>query len=282
MESTTTPHTATLHVKRFSVSVVPQLKMLRVNSDWGRVADQVMVKRGIEPISDDYYTSLVNVHSLEGNTGVVLLNATQENLLQVTATDITFWRSAYTQDGHLSLDRSFDEFLPIWAVVDELLHVRDVRQIRICAAIQLSLNTDANAYLFNIIKHACPVNPRAFRFHYESRKWINADEHKNEVPRVETDAFYNECFTYYAGPADMPIILGNALLASSQLQANDPNKIDNTVNFEYEVQRFYAPLIASGLGTAFARQRDYFMRKFSATKTKILKDVSEGGVTVNE
>lgn len=267
---------ATLTLKRFSISLMPLMKMMRVSTSWGGIADGVLALRGTAPISDDYFTSLVNIHTLEGNPGVIVLNPQKENLLQIQVSDVTFWRSAYLLDANqLSLNQSFDEFLAIWVHMDELIHMRDIRSVSMSVSFELAINSDADVYLFSLLKNRrVPVNPKQFRLQYQSRKWLDQQSDKTTVPSLETDAFLNESFAYYSGKPELPAPLG----AVYPKTTSDDKKI----NIELDIRRFYSPLMESGSGSALRKQFEHFHRESDRHKANLQEDLKADGVSINE
>lgn len=271
---------AKVRVKRFSAGLYPAMKMLRVSTSWGSIADRVFAARGTDQLADDYYTSLINIHTVEGNAGVAILNPHKEKYLQVQATDFFFWTSNYLEvDSQLSLNQGFEEFLEFWGAVDSTLGMHDIRRISFTVSFEVTLSTNANEYLFKYIRKSPPVNPTDFKLQYQSRKWLDRDPKHKDIPSSETDAFVNQLFQYYSGKPTLPPVLDGAMTASG---VSLDNRSGQCIHIDFDVSRFYSPLMATASGGPIRKQFDSFHADSDKTKEGIIADLKADGISLDD
>lgn len=210
-----------LQIKKLTIGVQPSDKMFRVQSSWGEVVDAINSSRARKPLSPDYFSG-VSVSPRKDQ--FALKNEELGNLFALSAESVVFQKSTYGKSVGVNVDKFMDEFIFIWALVQKRLSITGIRRVGIVAEHRVSGLQDPSGFLAErLVRFKTGPRSAKFNLSFEVRSGVGGR------PFAEGDAaFLNKIHTMY----------------DSSLDSEAPE--DGAVNFNLDVQRYYAPLIERG------------------------------------
>lgn len=242
--------------KKFVCGVRVANKMFRVTSKHGELLDQLLAGRGTGALSENYFDQ---IGTTERGDQITLTNSEKETSLKVSVDDVVFTKSTYKQEGSINFERTFKEFKQLFETIESVLTLRDVYRIGMVAEYRMATDGSPSEYLFkNLSVLPAPVNTAGFNMRYESRRWIGTA--KAEAPDPTKDPCYNLIFDYYDSSRD------------------DSFPAPDSININIDVQRYFHPVIASGVQSATKTHFEFFRQTCKTYKAGLIKK----GLEVNE
>ncbi len=222
--------------------------MFRVHTEWGAVVDAILSLRAEKPLSDPEYFKLVS----SSNNAAQLENREKGNSLLVSTDEISFTHSRY--DSELDLDVFFSHFEAVYSTVNQLLKVKNVRRIGIVAEHRIEEIEQPSRHLVaRITKLPIPGFAAKFVLQYEKR----TPTIEGLAPDVRSADFKNVICSFYDAEMDTSI----------------PD--EGAINANVDVQKYYAPPLASDVISAVRRCRKEFDRE-RATFVEMLRTLQLG------
>lgn len=206
-------------VKKFVIGVRPATKMFRMPGVSGVVIDALMAARGTKPLSDDYFSEVV-----QGQENIVSVRSDpRENEMRFTLSDIVFVKDYYPTGKKFSFDEVLAEFRTVWGTVNNILDVKDIRRIGIAIEYRFASRTsNASEELLRGLTHLVGDGyPDKFHLRFERRSY----DKEGGVPDREKGDFFNVIADYYDSTMDAD------------------HQEEKAFNANLDIQHYYAPLL---------------------------------------
>jgi hypothetical protein len=227
-----------MQIKKLVVGIRPQTKLFRVWTGWGDVADAIISSLPAKPFRDaTYFTGIA--HAAEPPGGVQLRGGDDSRRLSITSEDILFSKDCYSvENSSLGFETFSEEFLSLWSTIDSTLDVEFVRRIGLVAEHRITDVKDPSGFLLRKLS-TFPPPPIAARYVCQFEKRVALPD--GAAPNVATSDFFNVIYSFYDSAAD----------------TEKPH--DDALNFNIDVQRYYAPpLGGDGVGGALRKLKEMF------------------------
>lgn len=232
-------------VKKLTLGIRPEIRAFRVESIRGLLIDALLEARGIE-IPETYYTNIA-----EGQDGalVSLTNEKEGNYLLVDRENIAFTKDAYRNNGHVDLDKTFKEFIGIFAVVQRVVKLKGIRRIGLVSEYRFDAVKNNNVELLTTLTKLPKLDfPAHFTLHYESRTPSTA----SPLDTVK-GAFTNAIYDFYDSALDTSV------------------PVEGKINANLDYQKYYAPSIDTKIGDEAEKHFYAFKKELKKFDEEIAK-----------
>ena len=122
-------------VRKFSIGVQPFTKMFRMLGVAGSACDAVLRLRS-KTLADDFYRE---VGWSTDRTVCKLSNSTLGNVLTLTEESVVFTKDCHENDKVFSFEKTLSEFKVVYAALNAILNVQDIRRVGIVAEYRLTV-----------------------------------------------------------------------------------------------------------------------------------------------
>jgi hypothetical protein len=206
-------------VRKFTIGVLPIVKMFRMNSLGGVAIDQLLRLR-LKELPEDYFTS---VSPLAPRMGFVVHDSSRATIFSMTEESISFTKDYFETDKSFDFKKVLEEFKLVWSTINSVLKVQDIRRIGMVAEYRLSISeaSPSDWLRDKFIKWPSDRYADKVRLNFEER----GPTKDGKPPNQATDDFINYIYTLYDGVLD----------------AQHPSSEHMFVNLD--VQRYFSPVL---------------------------------------
>ncbi|MGS0742007.1 hypothetical protein ACVBEF_09255 [Glaciimonas sp. GG7] len=231
-------------VRKLTLGFRPDTRAFRVESMRGLLIDTLLDARGID-IPIDYYANIAT-----GLDGVFsLMSEGDGNLLLVDKENIFFTKSAYSNNGHIDLDKTFKEFMAIFGVIQRIIKFKGIRRIGLIAEHRFNTVKNNNTELLaTLTKLPVMEFPAHFTLHYENR----APSTGSSLDTMK-GAFTNCIHDFYDSALDTSV------------------PIEGKINANIDYQKYYAPSLNTKIVEETEKHFFAFKKELKKFDEQILK-----------
>lgn len=231
-----------MQIKKLTIGVQPAMKMFRLQSGWGGVLDAVFSAIGSNSLGEDFFT---NVSVPPGRDQYQARNEEKGNLLTLTMDNIVFTKSFYEKDGGVNVEKFVSEFAALWAVIQKKLEVSNIRRIGMVAEHRVyEVKQPSERLMSALVTLGVQGDMGKFSLNFENR-----------FPSGSKNAqdFINVICQIYDSALDSEFAEADA------------------VNFNMDVQRYFAPLLMRNEVDQFSILRREFEKRWRAYQDQLSK-----------
>lgn len=237
-----------MEIKKLTVGVRLERDMFRLMNVDGYLIDVLKDRAGKVP-DEKYFAEIVR-----GDHGMFILqNKERGNLCHIDSKTILFAKDAYKHDGPISIKAFLKEWEEIWKEVNKALHVDNIRRVGVVAEHRFPALDGGNGSR-TLLKSftALPMcqHPAKFIMRYEDRRIAT----RAGALDVHKDDFENVIHDYY----------------DSAVDADAP--INDHINVNIDVQRYYTPLRNGGVVEESRRLATEVLKKEQEAAKALLKE----------
>lgn len=230
-------------VRKFSIGVQPFTKMFRMLGVAGSVCDAVLRLRS-KALADDFYKE---VGWSNDRTVCRLSNGTLGNLLTLTEESVVFTKDCHENDKTFSFDKTLAEFKTVYAALNAILNIQDIRRVGLVAEYRLTVDAKSPS---SWLREKLSTSPSTlvtdkFFMKYEEREFA-AD---GRAPDPKKADFINYIYHFYDSVLDA--------------DHSKPGFVD--VNLD--VQHYFAPVLNSSVPDEVQKLH----RHFEAAQKRLLE-----------
>lgn len=234
-----------MQATKFVIGIRPANKMFRITSRGGEIIDAILALRGVTKgfPEDEYYSSIATNYE---QGAFKLANEELGNSLRFDLNNIMFIKDFFDEDKPINVEQCINEFEVLWKVLDEILKVRGIRRIGIVMEHHIPASHASKTLLESITALKGSAHPAKFLMQFEDRH----PTREGVAPDIKKSDFINVIHSYYDG----------------ELDTDRPT--ENVINANLDVQRYYSPLLDTGVVSEVKRVYDSFKierKKFEAS-----------------
>jgi hypothetical protein len=207
-----------VRIKKLTVGIRPSLKIFRVVSAWGDIADAIVAALPEKPFRDPEYFTIA-ARAPQG--GLQMRSGNGDRVLTVTSEDVVFIVDRYdSPEAAVNYEAFIEDFEALWSVVNSILDIDSIRRIGIVAEHRIVKMPNPNSKLMAaLMRYPVPEYPGRFTCQFEKRRPVSG----HEAPDIDSSALINSIYQFY----------------SSDFDVEHPEQ--GAVNCNLDVQRYYAP-----------------------------------------
>jgi uncharacterized protein (TIGR04255 family) len=221
-------------VRKFTIGVAPFAKMFRMPGLAGAAIDAVLRLRS-KSLADDYFKEVgANVE----RSAYRVSNAEQSNLLQLTEDSIVFTKDYYESESSFDFKKVLDEFRTIWAAVNSVLAVQDIRRIGIVAEYRFNVDSKSSSGWLREKFTTLNTNlhTEKFQLRFEEREFAT----DGLAPDPKKADFINYIYNFYDSALDTQ------------------HSADGYCDVDLDVQRYFAPVLNGNVGDEVLKLHKHF------------------------
>lgn len=221
-------------VRKFTIGVMPFAKMFRIHGQGGAATDAVLHLRS-KSLPEDFFSE---VATNPERTAYRVNSVDQLNTLQLTEESVNFSKDYYEAEVSFDFRKVLEEFRLIWAAVNSVLNVQDIRRIGMVAEYRCAIDSSAPSAWLRQKLTSMPTSLATAKFNlqYEERE-LAAD---GTLPDPKKSGFINYIYRYY----------------DSAMDANHP--LPDYVDVDLDVQHYFAPLLNGNVGDEVLKLHHHF------------------------
>lgn len=240
-----------LNIVKFAIGVKPPQNMFRVSSLSGSITDEVLLTRGKNHISDDYYDEVLRKPEPSFTR---LRNTKTGNSLHIDMEQIIFMKDLCNSEKNFDINKAISEFTVIWNAVNKIIGLKSIRRIGIFGAHQIDLKKEnpSQKLLEKLTTFSPGKYPARFKLRFEERKMAK----DSAIPDFKKDDFINIISDFYDGEID------------------EENPKENCFNANLDVQRYYSPLFEGHVQDEILKLKKLFYEN----KEKFENKLKEKGI----
>lgn len=235
-----------LEIKKFVVGIRPSSKMFRIPAIGGLIVDAVLARRGVKPLSDEYYSEITTNYE---KGALRLQNKELGNVMRIDLSNVLFMKDASESGRHINIDKALLEFEAIWGAVNETLKISDVRRIGVFAEYHIDYQGEnVNAIAMNLLtKISSPAHPGKFHLRYEDRRPTK----DGIAPDIEKSDFVNVIYEYY------------------DLELDSDHPLPGHMGVSVDYQKYYSPLLSKNIWDEVRIQKRKFDTELKSFRGKL-------------
>jgi hypothetical protein len=226
-------------VKKFTIGIQPLAKMFRITALGGSIVDAVLKLR-TKNLSDDFFDEVY----VDAERKIFRITSSgASNVLILREDGITFTKDYYNESGsNFDYSKLLNEFKIIWATINKVTAVYDIRRIGIAGEYRYNIDGDSpSKWLREKLINTSPSANRLtekFLLNFEERKIID----NGTGPDINKADFINTIYSYYDSANDS--------------QHSEPG----FVNTMLDIQRYFSPVLNDSVGDEVQKLYKHYLQ----------------------
>lgn len=241
-------------IKRFSIGIQPLVRMFRVASLSGVLADSVLAARDSGRLGDDLYYESVGV-----SLPLTMRNDKLGHVLAVSADNVVVTWDYFKSGKSFDFNKVLTEFRAVWSAVNAVLKMRDLRRVGIVTEHRFVPESGhPSKELMSTLTKLDRWDPEGYKDRFRLRWESRAIAQDGTIPNREKADFINQIAEIYDSAVDTD------------------NPQDGAFNVNLDIQRYYAPAVNNDVVDEVLK---LYNKTYVSASDKLLRALDNLGVT---